>query len=202
MASGSVWDEFLNPKSMLTPGVAGGLTMLMTNSLTSQFGLLPNYTGLALSFLFGLLVFQTTVQLPWPKLAAYYVVNSLIIFSVAIGTNHAGVETARVANRPTAAKEVAPKAADWAPGRAFFANWFDGTVKQRQELLADVKKHVDEKQAKAALAALEVPMSAAVPAKSLLTWCLEGARTSDDVAKVDAALTESKQAAMHAAPAE
>jgi hypothetical protein len=26
-------DEFLNPKSMLTPGVAGGIVMMITNSL-------------------------------------------------------------------------------------------------------------------------------------------------------------------------
>ena len=41
---------------MLTPGVAGAMTMMITNALWQNFALPPAYTGLALSFIFGLLV--------------------------------------------------------------------------------------------------------------------------------------------------
>jgi len=49
--------EFLNPKSMLTPGLAGSTTMFITNVLAAQFSLPPNFTGLFISFAFGLVVF-------------------------------------------------------------------------------------------------------------------------------------------------
>ena len=46
--------DFINPNSMITPGAAGGITMAITNVLTSQFDGLPgNWTALILSFLFG-----------------------------------------------------------------------------------------------------------------------------------------------------
>jgi len=38
--------EFLNPNSMITPGAAGAITMVITNTLCQQFAQLPlNYTG-------------------------------------------------------------------------------------------------------------------------------------------------------------
>ena len=49
-------NDFLNPESMITPGVAGGITMTITNTLTSQFSLPGRWTALAISFLRGLLV--------------------------------------------------------------------------------------------------------------------------------------------------
>ena len=80
--------EFLNPKSMTTPGAAGALTMLITNVLGAQFGLQRNYTGLIVSFLLGLIVFKAA-HLSVLARVAYYVLNSLIIFAVALGTNGA-----------------------------------------------------------------------------------------------------------------
>jgi hypothetical protein len=84
--------EFLNPSSMLTPGLAGGMTMGITNSLAVQFALLPPgpaYVGLGLSFLFGLLVWanQDVSRL---KRCVLYVLNSLVIFVVAVGSNTMG----------------------------------------------------------------------------------------------------------------
>jgi hypothetical protein len=80
--------EFLNPKSMVTPGVAGGLTMLITNALAKQFDLPGNWTSLMVSFLFGLLVFGAALSIA--QRLVFYVINSLIIFSVAVGANSAG----------------------------------------------------------------------------------------------------------------
>jgi hypothetical protein len=59
MNSGS-FDKFLSPESMLTPGLAGGMTMGITNALAFQFNLIapqPALIALILSFLFGLCVF-------------------------------------------------------------------------------------------------------------------------------------------------
>jgi hypothetical protein len=85
-------DEFLNPKSMLTPGIAGGLTMLITNALVKQFDLPGSWTSLIVSFLFGLVVFAAPT-LVFPLRIVFYLINSLIIFSVAVGTNSAGGQT-------------------------------------------------------------------------------------------------------------
>jgi hypothetical protein len=46
-------EEFLNSKTMLTPGVAGGITTLITASMSSQFNFPGKWTGLVVSFLFG-----------------------------------------------------------------------------------------------------------------------------------------------------
>ncbi len=44
---------------MITPRAAGVFTMAITNTLCSQFEQLPaNYTVLAVSFLFGAMVFK------------------------------------------------------------------------------------------------------------------------------------------------
>lgn len=84
--------EFLNPSSMMTPGVAGAVTMTVANTVTLQFGLTepwPATVALIVSFLFGLLVLTAEAMPAWRKLA-YYVANSLIIFTVAVGTNTLG----------------------------------------------------------------------------------------------------------------
>src|SRR2546430_16964677 len=74
---------------MLTPGIAGGITMLIANALWVAFSLPPRWTSLVLSFLLGLAFVATKIPL-WQR-AGYYLLNSLIIFSVSIGTNYVGV---------------------------------------------------------------------------------------------------------------
>ena len=79
--------SFLNPEAMLAPGVAGSIVMLLTNTLALNLEFdehTRKYTGLVLSFSVGLLVLAAAREL-W-KRAIYYVLNSLIIFSVAFGT--------------------------------------------------------------------------------------------------------------------
>src|SRR4051812_41897392 len=79
-------DDFLNPKSMLTPGVAGALVMLITNTICFNFAELPHrWVGLALSAAVGLLVIAKG-RLPALQKLIFYVLNTLIIFSVGMGT--------------------------------------------------------------------------------------------------------------------
>ena len=83
-------DEFLNPKSMITPGAAGALTMLIANTLWVTFAWPQRYTGLILSFMFALIAFVAAAIPKWQRVI-YWLLNGLIIFSVAAGANVAGV---------------------------------------------------------------------------------------------------------------
>jgi len=76
-------EDFLNPSSMLTPGLAGGSVLAITLMLSGMFGLNQLWCLLGFSFLFGLLVLVKSVK--WWLGAVYYVINSLIICSVAYG---------------------------------------------------------------------------------------------------------------------
>jgi len=84
--------EFLNPNSMLTPGVAGAVTMAITNTFAAQFKLIepwPAAVALTVSFLLGLLVMAAKAMPYWQRFI-YYVLNSLIVFTVAVGSNTLG----------------------------------------------------------------------------------------------------------------
>src|SRR2546428_8294942 len=76
---------------MLTPAIAGGVTMLIANALWVAFSLPPRWTSLVLRFVVGLLVFVAKGGVPGWQRAVYYVLISLIIFSESIGTNYVGV---------------------------------------------------------------------------------------------------------------
>lgn len=82
-------NEFFNPRSMMTPGVVGGLIMLISNTLWVQFSLPKSWTSLFLSSLFVILIIKKFNVLLYEKLI-YFIFNSLIIFSLAINTNFAG----------------------------------------------------------------------------------------------------------------
>lgn len=77
--------DFLHPASMMTPGLLGALTMMITNAFTYNIGGPPSWIALGLSFLCGTLVWITGVSTfqKW----VFYILNSLIIFSVAAGTS-------------------------------------------------------------------------------------------------------------------
>jgi hypothetical protein len=93
------FEEFLNPNSMITPGAAGAFTMVITNTLVAQFAGLPgNYTALAVSFLFGAVVF--TYAAVWGVRLIYFVINSLIIFVMAHGSNTIGAGIERRVTEP------------------------------------------------------------------------------------------------------
>lgn len=121
--------EFLNPGSMLTPGMAGGMTMAMTNVLSGQLHIEapgPAYLGLGLSFLFGLLVFVGD-EISWLKRGVYYVLNSLVIFVVAIGSNTVGQGATAAPPAPRSA--AAPE--DIGPGV-----WLTGWIPSAQAQVA------------------------------------------------------------------
>jgi hypothetical protein len=169
-------DEFLNPRSMITPGVAGSITMLITNTLGKQFDLPPNYTGLVLSCLIGLIVFRA-VKIPHlGERVLYYIINSLIIFSVAVGTNQAGVGAAKSLS---AAGREAQKFAMYSP---LFVNWLDGTVPQKQKLLGEVNQ-MSEAESKRVAETIGFSMGdySLFSSKELLNRFVKSARSADEL---------------------
>jgi hypothetical protein len=81
--------DFLNPKSTLTPGIAGSVAMVAGNSLWVGFGLPQAWTALAVSFLFALLLVVGAPAPLWQR-CIYVVLNCLVIFSVGLGANGVG----------------------------------------------------------------------------------------------------------------
>jgi hypothetical protein len=91
----STLEHFLTPEAMLTPGIAGTVTMSIANALYSGVAAPPAWTALILSFVFGTLVLAETRKLR--VRAVLYVLNSLVIFCMAWGMNSFGASRAQVA---------------------------------------------------------------------------------------------------------
>jgi hypothetical protein len=109
--------EFVNPKSMLTPGVAGAVVMAIANSLWVTFGLPQAWTGLLVSLLLGLLVAGGMAAPMWQR-TVYCVLNALVIFSMSIGSNSVGVKAVDAPTTPgpkTQLFELGPARADAQP---------------------------------------------------------------------------------------
>lgn len=84
-------EEFVNPKSMVTPGFAAAIVATVAGALFSMFGLALPLALIALSFFVGAVVFLSR-EFADPQMRSIakgflYVLNSLIIFAMATG-NH------------------------------------------------------------------------------------------------------------------
>lgn len=114
--------EFFNPKSMLTPGIAGCMIMLITNALWVQFMLPPKWVALVLSFFFVLSIIVKFRASFFEKIF-YFIFNGLIIFSLAVGTNIAGLkitETPPSSLISARGFQIEPEK----PQSLFFTPWF------------------------------------------------------------------------------
>lgn len=117
--------EFMNPKSMLTPGIAGTLVMGITNTLWLQFGLPQKWSALILSFLIIIPILKA-YPAAWVEKFVYFILNGLIIFAMAFNTNFAGKSIIDVSSDQQAStvthhafhSEPPPKSA-----RKFFESW-------------------------------------------------------------------------------
>jgi len=85
--------DFLNPKSMVTPGMAGALVMFLSNAICFQFPeMAPRWTALLLSFALGGIVIAAAKLQRLPA-AGFWLINSLIIFAVAAGSAGVAAKT-------------------------------------------------------------------------------------------------------------
>lgn len=83
-------NDFLNPKSMLTPGAAGALVMFLSNAVCQAFPEIAfRYVALGLSLLVGGIVFTATTMEIVSRIC-YWVLNSLIIFAMGVGSSNIG----------------------------------------------------------------------------------------------------------------
>jgi len=84
----STTSDFLEPNSMLTPGIAGGLTVTITTALYNGFGLGFNWTALIVSCILAFLIISSIdKQVKISLKTVYFVLNTLIIFSVTQGAS-------------------------------------------------------------------------------------------------------------------
>jgi hypothetical protein len=113
-------EDFLSSKAMITPGIAGATTTLITGTLYSQFAVPAKWVGLVISLLFGLTVWADK-QVPIYQRMVFYVINSLTIFAVAIGINQAGMAvemSSRPPKDPTVIERKVPP-----ESKSFFHDW-------------------------------------------------------------------------------
>lgn len=82
-------DEYFHPKSMITPGVAGLSAMIIANAMWKSFGLPPHWVALVVSFLIAVAVIRAGGT-PGLQRMALYGLNTLVIYSCAVGTNLTG----------------------------------------------------------------------------------------------------------------
>jgi hypothetical protein len=134
-------NEFLNPKSMLTPGVAGSLMMFLVNGIGVQFPELPmRYLALFLSFLIGSIVWFSDIRgrAPMAQKGIYWVLNSLVIFVVGFGTANLAADASSGAppKTPHALNLLSPTSAhadQTAPTRAQVQALTDKLARERAE---------------------------------------------------------------------
>jgi len=79
-------NEFLDPRSRLTPGIAAGFTLVISNSFFLFFEFDRLLTALVISCVLTLLVVQGQ-NIPLWKRIIYYILNTLYIFSISLGAN-------------------------------------------------------------------------------------------------------------------
>ena len=78
--------EFLNPTSMLTPGLAGGMVVSISMPLAINFDLSFKWIVLCMSFLIALIIVSSFEGVVKKSVKGLYVIlNALTIFSVSVG---------------------------------------------------------------------------------------------------------------------
>jgi hypothetical protein len=115
-------NDFLNSKSMITPGFAGGVVMLIANALSSQFGLPVKWIVLVASIVLALLIFLLDQTTRLAAKAVACLLNAAIIFSVSVGSN--GAITAAKAGA-TIQSTPPTEAAPLPTPTPFFHPWFE-----------------------------------------------------------------------------
>ncbi|SES63363.1 hypothetical protein SAMN05216326_10152 [Nitrosomonas marina] len=123
-------DNFISSRSMITPGLAGSATTMITGTLVTTFGFPGAVTALIVSFVFGSMALADKSVAFYYKLI-FYIINSITIFSVAVGLNQAGMAIIERDRQETTVKERALGPAEEendivrkAETQPFFQEWF------------------------------------------------------------------------------
>ncbi|MBX3630813.1 MAG: hypothetical protein KF908_13085 [Nitrosomonas sp.] len=124
-------DNFISSRSMITPGLAGSATTMVTGALVTAFGFPGAVTALIISFVFGLTALADKSVAIYYKFI-FYIINSVTIFSVAVGLNQAGmaiIERDRQTSTTVEERSLGPAEDEnndvmQAESRPFFQEWF------------------------------------------------------------------------------
>ncbi|SEN40767.1 hypothetical protein [Nitrosomonas marina] len=123
-------DNFISSRSMITPGLAGSATTMITGTLVTTFGFPGAVTALIVSFVFGSMALaDKSVEFYYKFI--FYIINSITIFSVAVGLNQAGMAIIERDRQETTVNERALGPAEEendivrkAETKPFFQEWF------------------------------------------------------------------------------
>ena len=126
-------EEFVNPKSMITPGAAAALVAVVAGACFSMFGIVLRWSLIALSFFVGYVVFYSK-EFADPTMTKgaksfFYILNSLIIFAMATGTHAVLDKTSPLATADVSfiqfayAQEVKQNILPFKQKRPFFYDW-------------------------------------------------------------------------------
>ena len=121
--------DFVSSKAMMTPGIAGSATTMITGTLVGTFGFPGAVTALAVSFVLGLMVLtDNTITIPYKLI--FYIINSMTIFIVSVGLNQAGMAIVQ-SDRPvsTIERSLTPANKNQSndastDSQQFFQEWF------------------------------------------------------------------------------
>jgi hypothetical protein len=124
-------DNFISSRAMITPGLAGSATTMITGTLVTTFGFPGAVTALIISFVFGSMALADKSVTIYYKFI-FYIINSVTIFSVAVGLNQAGMAIIeRDQQPPTIVEERSLDPAEdenndvmRTESRPFFQEWF------------------------------------------------------------------------------
>ncbi len=124
-------NNFVSSRSMITPGIAGSATTMITGTLVTTFGFPGAVTALVVSFVFGLMVLaDESIATIYYKFI-FYIISSVTIFSVAVGLNQAGMaiverdrQVSTIEERSLSPAEDKNDNALQAEPKPFFQEWF------------------------------------------------------------------------------
>jgi hypothetical protein len=137
-------DQFLQPQSMVTPGALGAMAMLGTNTLALNFPDMSSpIIAVALSFLFGLAA--TVKSSSFFEKIVYYLLNSIIIFSVAAGSNKIAQQHASLSLPSAAYADSLGFDSKYLNKVQFFRDWFPPS-KQLQDQLQQQQEQLNQQQ--------------------------------------------------------
>jgi|GEM_PF-1672282 len=116
--------DFESSKAVITPGVAGSATTMITGTLVSTFALPGAETALVISLLFGFIGLADQPVSIYYKVVLY-LISSMTIFSVAVGLNQSGMAIAQN-DKPKVTIERTLDSADNSSSKSepFFQSWF------------------------------------------------------------------------------
>ncbi len=152
-------EEFINPKSMITPGAAAAIVAMVAGAFFSMFGIALPASLIILSFFVGAMVFYSK-EFADPKMTKlakgfFYILNSIIIFAMATGAHAVldkkkgaySLETGASLLRAVYAQEMQQGIPLLKQERPFFYDWTKGNPVPKTSTPAskDIVKYKVEK---------------------------------------------------------